>query len=118
MKLSDAITFGTRLYYNRYEDDRRVTFSDLPTGNLPRQRIWDERQHGLLSTLTWQASPTLTVEGGLNYEQQDNGYLRDAAYAALATASTSANCRPSTSPSRPGRSCRPIVSIASVAART
>lgn len=78
MKLSDALTFGTRLYYNRYEDDRRVTFSNLPTGNLPRQRrVWDERQHGLLSTLTWQASPALTVEGGLNYEQQDNGYLRE-----------------------------------------
>ncbi|MBR7513064.1 hypothetical protein KC219_23180, partial [Mycobacterium tuberculosis] len=52
--------------------------SDLPTGNLPRQRrVWDERQTGLLSTLTWQASSTLTVEGGLNYEQQDNGYLRE-----------------------------------------
>ena len=78
MKLSDALTFGTRLYYNRYEDDRRVTFSDVPNGTLPRQRrVWDERQHGLLSTLTWQASPTLTVEGGLNYEQQDNGYIRE-----------------------------------------
>lgn len=78
LKLSDALTFGTRLYYNRYEDDRRVTFSDLPTGNLPRQRrVWDERQTGLLSTLTWQASPALTVEGGLNYEQQDNGYIRE-----------------------------------------
>jgi len=72
------VTFGTRLYYNRYEDDRRVTFSDLPSGNLPRQRrVWDERQAGLLGTLTWQASPTLTVEGGLNYEQQDNGYRRE-----------------------------------------
>ncbi|QBR42612.1 TonB-dependent receptor [Stenotrophomonas indicatrix] len=78
MKLSDAVTFGTRLYYNRYEDDRRVTFSDLPSGNLPRQRrVWDERQAGLLGTLTWQASPMLTVEGGLNYEQQDNGYRRE-----------------------------------------
>lgn len=78
MKLSDAVTFGTRLYYSRYEDDRRVTFSDLPSGNLPRQRrVWDERQAGLLGTLTWQASPTLTVEGGFNYEQQDNGYRRE-----------------------------------------
>ncbi|MCO7397404.1 TonB-dependent receptor [Stenotrophomonas maltophilia] len=78
LKLSDALVLGTRLYYNRYQDDRRVTFSDLPTGNLPRQRrLWDERQAGLLTTLTWQPAATLTVEGGLNYEQQDNGYIRE-----------------------------------------
>jgi iron complex outermembrane recepter protein len=77
LKLTDALFFGTKLYYNRYEDDRKVTFSDLPTGNLPRQRrIWDEKQVGMLSTLTWQASDLLTLEGGLNYEHQDNGYIR------------------------------------------
>lgn len=77
LKLTDAVFFGTKLYYNRYEDDRKVTFSDLPTGNLPRQRrIWDEKQVGMLSTLTWQAGDQLTLEGGLNYEHQDNGYIR------------------------------------------
>ncbi len=77
LKLADDLYFGTKLYYNRYEDDRRITFSDLPTGNAPRQRrIWDESQYGLLSTLTWNASDLLTLEGGLNYEQQDNRYQR------------------------------------------
>lgn len=76
--LGEGLVLGSKLYYNRYEDDRRVTFSDLPTGNAPRQRrIWDERQAGLLATLTWTASDVLTLEGGVNYEQQDNHYRRE-----------------------------------------
>ena len=76
--LADGLMLGSKLYYNRYEDDRRVTFSDLPTGNAPRQRrLWDEKQAGLLATLTWTASDMLTLEGGVNYEQQDNHYRRE-----------------------------------------
>lgn len=76
--LADGLVLGSKLYYNRYEDDRRVTFSDLPTGNAPRQRrLWDEKQAGLLATLTWTASDMLTLEGGVNYEQQDNHYRRE-----------------------------------------
>ena len=76
--LTEGLVLGSKLYYNRYEDDRRVTFSDMPTGNAPRQRrLWDERQAGLLATLTWKASDALTWEGGLNYEQQDNRYRRE-----------------------------------------
>ena len=76
--LADGVVLGSKLYYNRYEDDRRVTFSDLPTGNAPRQRrLWDEKQAGLLATLTWTASDMLTLEGGVNYEQQDNHYRRE-----------------------------------------
>ena len=78
LRLADSLFLATRLYHNRYEDDRKVTFSDLPTGNAPRQRrVWDERQSGLLSTLTWQARGDLTLEGGVNYEHQDNGYRRE-----------------------------------------
>ncbi|CAN7536859.1 TonB-dependent receptor [Pseudoxanthomonas sp. LjRoot143] len=76
--LADGLVLGSKLYYSRYEDDRRVTFSDLPTGNAPRQRrLWDEKQAGLLATLTWTASNMLTLEGGVNYEQQDNHYRRE-----------------------------------------
>ncbi len=76
--LAEGLVLGSKLYYNRYEDDRRVTFSDLPTGNAPRQRrLWDEKQAGLLATLTWTASDVLTLEGGFNYEQQDNHYRRE-----------------------------------------
>ena len=78
LKLADTLFLGSKLYYNRYEDDRRVTFSDLPTGNAPRQRrVWDEKQTGMLTTLTWQPGATLTLEGGVNVEHQDNGYIRE-----------------------------------------
>jgi iron complex outermembrane recepter protein len=76
--LAEGLVLGSKLYYNRYEDDRRVTFSDMPIGNAPRQRrIWDEEQAGLLATLTWTATDALTLEGGFNYEQQDNHYRRE-----------------------------------------
>lgn len=78
LKLADTLFLGSKLYYNRYEDDRRVTFSDLRTGNAPRQRrLWDEKQTGMLTTLTWQPGATLTLEAGVNVEHQDNGYIRE-----------------------------------------
>ncbi|HBZ46860.1 MAG TPA: TonB-dependent receptor [Stenotrophomonas sp.] len=78
LKLADTLFLGSKLYYNRYEDDRRVTFSDLRTDNAPRQRrVWDEKQTGMLTTLTWQPGATLTLEAGVNVEHQDNGYIRE-----------------------------------------
>ncbi|WP_338334604.1 TonB-dependent receptor [Xanthomonas euvesicatoria] len=78
LKLTDTLFLGSKLYYNRYEDDRRVTFSDLPTGNAPRQRRrWNETQVGMLNTMTWRANDLLTLEGGINYEHQDNAYRRE-----------------------------------------
>jgi len=78
LALADSLVLGTKLYRNRYEDDRRVTFSDLPTGNAPRQRrVWDETQTGMLATLTWVANDVLTLESGANYEQQHNAYRRE-----------------------------------------
>lgn len=78
LALAPTLILGSKLYYNSYQDDRQVTFSDLPTGNAPRQRrVWDEKQVGMLSTLTWRARDNLTLEGGLNYEHQDNGYVRE-----------------------------------------
>lgn len=77
LHLQDNLHMASTLYYNRYEDDRRVTFSDYPVGNAPRQRRqWDETQTGLLATVTWAATPRFTVEGGINAEHQDNGYRR------------------------------------------
>jgi len=65
------------LYRNDYRDDRRVTFSDLPGGDAPRQRRrWDERQLGWLGTLAWQPDERLRLEFGLNAEAQDNRYRR------------------------------------------
>jgi len=76
-QLRDDLAFSNKLYYNRYEDDRKVTFTSYPLGNAPRQRRqWDERQTGLLSSLTWQTSDWLTLDGGVNLEHQDNEYRR------------------------------------------
>ena len=77
LHLADTVHVANTLYYNRYEDDRRVTFSDYPVGNAPRQRRqWDETQTGWMSTVTWAARPAFTLEGGFNAEHQDNGYRR------------------------------------------
>ncbi|WAJ36344.1 TonB-dependent receptor [Pseudomonas sp. GOM7] len=76
-QLSDELALSNKLYYNSYDDDRTVTFTDYPLGNAPRQRRqWQERQTGLLSNLTWRAHEMLTLDGGLNYEQQNNEYRR------------------------------------------
>ncbi|NYG31734.1 TonB-dependent receptor [Sphaerotilus montanus] len=76
-KVQDDLTLSSRLYHNRYTDDRRITFTSYATGNAPRQRrLWDETQTGLTSTLTWRASADLTVDGGLNIERQHNAYIR------------------------------------------
>lgn len=75
-----TLFLSNKLYFNRYVDDRYVTFSDSPAAslnNLPRQRrFWDEDQTGLLSTLTWRAHPLVVVEGGFNVERQRNLYQR------------------------------------------
>jgi len=76
-QLSDHLSMSNKLYYNSYNDDRTITFTDYPLGNAPRQRrMWDEQQTGLLSTLTWRANDLLTLDGGINIEEQDNTYRR------------------------------------------
>lgn len=74
-QLSDDLSLSNKLYYNSYDDDRTVTFTDNPAGSAPRQRRqWQERQIGALSNLTWRAHEMLTLDGGVNYEQQNNEY--------------------------------------------
>ena len=69
--------FSNKLYFNSYDDDRRVTFTGNPLGTAPRQRrIWDEEQLGFISTLTWRLGERVTIEGGANAERQRNGYRR------------------------------------------
>lgn len=76
-RLADNLSLSAKLYVNRYEDDRTVTFTRYPEGNAPRQRRqWDEKQTGILGTLTWVATESVTMEAGLNFEHQDNAYRR------------------------------------------
>lgn len=77
-QIADDLLWSNKLYLNEYKEDRKITFTSYAVGNAPRQRRqWDETQTGMISTLTWRASPMLTVDGGINYEQQDNSYRRD-----------------------------------------
>jgi len=76
-QISPDAFLSSKVYYNKYEDDRRVTFTSNPAGSAPRQRrLWDEKQVGFLSNLTWRLSEQVTFDGGVNAEQQDNGYGR------------------------------------------
>ncbi|WP_028628845.1 TonB-dependent receptor [Metapseudomonas resinovorans] len=76
-QMRDDLSLSNKLYYNSYEDDRKVTFTSYPVGNAPRQRRqWDEQQTGMLSSMTWATRDWLTLEGGLNVEHQDNEYRR------------------------------------------
>ncbi|MEQ4617486.1 MAG: TonB-dependent receptor [Corticimicrobacter sp.] len=76
-QINDLLAWNNRFYFNSYEDDRRITFTSYPIGNAPRQqRIWDERQYGWLSNMTWQANDYLMLDGGINLERQINTYER------------------------------------------
>jgi len=76
-QLNDDLSLSSKLYYNGYNDDRTVTFTDYRPGNAPRQRRqWDEQQTGILNNLTWRVNEHLTLDGGVNYEEQDNTYRR------------------------------------------
>lgn len=75
LKLVDVLYFGIKFYYNSYEDDCCIIFSDLFIGNVLCQCcIWDESQFGMFNILIWNVSSVLILEGGFNYEQQDNCY--------------------------------------------
>ncbi len=76
-QISDDLLFSNKLYFNEYKEDRKITFTSYAVGNAPRQRRqWDETQTGLISTLTWRANAMLTLDGGINYEHQQNEYRR------------------------------------------
>lgn len=76
-QITPQTSLSSKLYLNRYSDDRRVTFSSNPAGSLPRQRrIWDEEQVGFLGNVTWHANERITIDGGVNFEHQQNRFQR------------------------------------------
>ncbi len=76
-QIAPSAFWSNKLYFNSYEDDRRVTFTGNPLGTAPRQRrIWDEEQTGFISTLTWRLNDRITLDGGASAERQRNGYRR------------------------------------------
>ena len=76
-QLASNLLLATKIYFNVIEDDRRVTYTANSSSTAPRQRrFWDEKHQGILSSLTWKQSDYLTIDGGMNFEEQDNKYRR------------------------------------------
>lgn len=74
-QLSQNLAYSSQLYYNSINDDRHVTYSSYSGSTLPRQRrLWNEKHLGWINTLTWQANEQIAIEGGFNYEHQNNRY--------------------------------------------
>ncbi len=86
---SDTMS-STKIYMNTLDDDRYVTYpySTIRSEN----RKWNEIHYGMLSTLTWKYSQTLTLDGGVNVEQQDNEYRRYRWGSGSGFAGTSSSC--------------------------
>lgn len=75
-RISPALSYSSKLYFNSIKDDRYVTYTSYSGTAARQRRLWNEDHYGWTNALTWQASPLLAVEGGFNYEQQDNRYQR------------------------------------------
>lgn len=71
----DADTvLNAKAYLNTLDDDRYVTY---PYATIRSEnRKWNEDHTGVLTSLTWKQSDMLTLDGGINVEQQDNQYRR------------------------------------------
>lgn len=74
LNLSDRLSLATKAYVNSYADDRWVRFSSRVS---QQERITDETHMGALATMTWrpEAVPVihgLALEGGINFEHQEN----------------------------------------------
>ena len=76
-RITQDLNYSSKLYFNAIEDDRHVTYTGYSGSSAPRQRrLWNEEHYGWTNALTWKASKQLALEGGFNYEHQDNSYKR------------------------------------------
>lgn len=72
-QLADDLAWSTKLYTNRYENQRWVRFS---AAGVQQERYNDEAHHGLSTTLTWRPRVSwaheFTLESGLDAQWQHN----------------------------------------------
>ncbi len=71
--LNDKLFWSVKSYINTFEKSRWVKFAP---GSNQQERVEDEFHYGAISTLTYRYSKSLTLEGGLDYEHQDNKSIR------------------------------------------
>lgn len=76
-QIAPTLSYSSKLYFNTITDDRYVTYTSYAGSTAPRQRrLWNEEHYGWMNTLTWQANSMVTIDGGVNYEHQNNRYQR------------------------------------------
>jgi len=71
--VNDKVFWSTKSYINTFDKSRWVKFA--PSSDQ-QERIADEFHYGAISTLTYRHSDTLTFEGGVDFEHQDNESTR------------------------------------------
>lgn len=72
-ELTPELSWSTKLYTNRYENQRWVRFT---AAGSQQERYSDEKQNGAISALTWRPkvdwAHEFTLEGGVDAQRQDN----------------------------------------------
>jgi iron complex outermembrane receptor protein len=71
--ISDKLFWSVKSYINTFDKSRWVKFAP---GSGQQERVEDEFHYGAISTLTYRQSDALTLEGGIDYEHQQNESLR------------------------------------------
>jgi len=73
IELTSELSWSIKSYVNTFDKNRWVRFAETSS---QQERIADEVHYGAITTLTYRPSDTLTIEGGLDIEQQENDSLR------------------------------------------
>jgi len=73
VELSDRLFWSVKSYINTFDKSRWVKFAP---GAVQQERVEDEMHYGAISTLTYRQSDMLRLEGGVNYEHQQNENIR------------------------------------------
>jgi iron complex outermembrane receptor protein len=71
--VTDKLFWSFKTYVNSFEKDRLLQWISTSS---KQQRIEDEVHYGAISTLTYRMNDTLTLEGGLDIQHQENESIR------------------------------------------
>jgi iron complex outermembrane recepter protein len=66
---SDTLDWSLKAYTQNFSRQRFVRFT---AAGSQQERVEDEDQNGVITTLSWQAAPSTLVNWGMDYQQQDN----------------------------------------------
>ncbi len=72
-QIADNIEWAVKAYHQSFDRHRWVRFTAAAS---QQERVEDEKQNGVISTLSWQLNPAWLIQWGLDYEAQDNLHQR------------------------------------------